>query len=191
MFVLLPTLLSWGVPRWVRHAHLPGSQMIPALQSVLALLALKLTGRERISHVMDVCTDPGFALFAGLNVLPKTTALRMLIENCIAENMDFFHLDALSSAIALQVDFDLWLTLLANGLYRVLARRLSGFEAAHPKQIFRRFLNAPARVRVTATEVHVQIRRCTHHPILLASGALDERPEIPWWGGRRLRVEIR
>jgi hypothetical protein len=47
--------------------------MIPALQSFLSLLSLKLTGKERISHVMDVCADPGFALFAGINVLPKTT----------------------------------------------------------------------------------------------------------------------
>ncbi|MGH9340925.1 MAG: hypothetical protein ACRD1R_15350 [Acidobacteriota bacterium] len=45
------------------------------MPSVLSLLALKLTGTERLSHVMDVCADPGFALFAGLNILPKTTAL--------------------------------------------------------------------------------------------------------------------
>lgn len=75
LFVLLPTIVQWTMDRWVHAAHLPGSQMIPALQSFLSLLALKLTGRERISHVMDVCDDQGFALFAGLNVLPKTYAL--------------------------------------------------------------------------------------------------------------------
>ena len=42
---------------------------------LLALLALKLTGHERLSYVMDVCTDPGLSLFAALNTLPKTTAL--------------------------------------------------------------------------------------------------------------------
>ena len=36
-------------------------------------------------------------------VLVDRYAHRMLIENSIAENVDFFHLDALSSAIALQV----------------------------------------------------------------------------------------
>jgi len=49
--------------------------MIPAAQYLLSLLALKLVGRERISHVMDLVHDPGAALFAGLNVLPKVTAL--------------------------------------------------------------------------------------------------------------------
>jgi len=412
LFVLLPALLDWGVDRWVRRAALPGSKMIPALQSLLSLLALKLVGKERVSHVMDVCFDPGFALFAGLNVAPKTTALstysyrvtremtasllesyvstlrgttllpgqsfnldfhaiphrgqqavldkhyvssrsrrersvlaflvqdgesralcyanatvtkdraaeeiinfvdfwqdttgalpphlvfdsqlttypvldrldkrgilfitlrrrgpailrqlhdlpkaqwktmklagvsrryqkpsyvetalslrgiatalrqiavrglgheeptlfltndpaikpvelveryahRMLIENSIAENVGFFHMDALCSAIAIQVDLDLMLTLIANALYRNLARTITGFEAAKPKQVFRRFLNTPARVTVSDTEVRIRIRRCAHHPLLLASGALDATPTIPWWQGRRLRLEIR
>ena len=412
LFVLLPQLLEWGLDRWVRQAGLPGSKMIPALQSVLSMLALKLVGTERLSHVMDVCFDPGFALFAGINVLPKTTAIstysyrvtremtasllenytktlkrlkltpgqsfnldfhaiphrgeesvlekhyvskrsrseqavlaflaqdndsrvlcyanatvrknraaeeilefvdfwertrgkppphlvfdsqlttyavlerlnargilfitlrrrgpalmrtlkelpatawkrmrlrgvsrrhrhvrytetsvalrglsqrlrqiavcdlghdeptlfltndaqikpvnlveryahRMLVENSIAENVDFFHLDALTSAIAIQVDLDLMLTLVANGLYRQLAQRLKGFEAARPKQIFRRFLNTPARVSVSRHDVHVSIRRCAHHPLLLAGECLDATPQVPWWQGRRLHLEIR
>lgn len=123
--------------------------------------------------------------------LVQRYARRMLIENGIAENVDFFHLDALSSAIAIQVDFDLLLTLLANALYRQLARSLVGFESAQPKQIFRRFLNAPARVTLTDDEVRVRIRRLAHHPILLAGGLLDATPVVPWWEGRRLRLEIR
>ena len=30
------------------------------------------------------------------------------------------------------------------------------------------------------SEVRVSIRRCAHHPLLLASGALDTQPAIPW-----------
>jgi len=386
LFVLLPTIVAWGVDRWVKRAGLPGSTMIPALQSILSLLALKLVGKDRISHVMDACFDSGFALFAGLNALPKTTALstysyrvtrdmtaslldscvrqltradllpgetfnldfhaipyrgtdelplekhyvsqrsrrersvlaflvqdgdsrvlcyanatvlkdqaaeeilrfdrldkrgvlfitlrrrgaailrtldalpnaawrrvtlhgvsrqfrhvqvvetmvdlrevhrplrqiaarglgrdeptlfltndaeiapadaveryarRMLIENCLSENVDFFHLDALSSAIAIQVDLDVMLTLIANGLYRDLARRLERFEAAKPKQIFRRFLDTPARITVSDREVHVRLSRRAHHPILLTSGVFDATPAVPWWAGRRLRLEVR
>ena len=118
-------------------------------------------------------------------------ARRMLIENCLSENVDFFHLDALSSAIAIQVDLDVMLTLIANGLYRDLARRLERFEAAKPKQIFRRFLDTPARISVTERHVRVRLSRRAHHPILLASGVLDAAPAIPWWAGRRLRLEVR
>lgn len=117
-------------------------------------------------------------------------AHRMLIENAIAENVNFFHLDALSSAIALQVDLDVMLTLIANALYRSLARHLEGFEKAQPNQIFRRFLNTPARVKVTDTPVKVTLRRRSHHPVLLASGHLDSTTTVPWWEDRRLQIDI-
>jgi hypothetical protein len=72
-----------------------------------------------------------------------------------------------------------------------LGRQLTGFEHARPKQIFRRFLNTPARVSVSGSEVVVRIRRMAHHPPLLASGILDATPEVPWWNGRRLRLRVR
>jgi hypothetical protein len=40
---------------------------------VLALLAPKLLGKRRVSHISDLCCDEGAGLFAGLNVLPKAT----------------------------------------------------------------------------------------------------------------------
>ena len=49
--------------------------MIPAEQAVRSLLALKLLGTERKSHVMDLVFDPAVALFAGLNVVPKRSYL--------------------------------------------------------------------------------------------------------------------
>jgi len=115
----------------------------------------------------------------------------MLTTNGIAENIDFFHLDTLSSAIAIQVDLDVMLTLIANALYRQLAQQLTGFEAAQPKQIFRRFLNTPARVTVTPEQVRVRIRRLAHHPLLLDSNILKATPAVPWWEGRTLHLEIR
>jgi hypothetical protein len=43
-------------------------------------------------------------------------AQRMLIENGIADGADFFHIDALFSAVAMQVGCDLQLTLMASSL---------------------------------------------------------------------------
>ena len=41
-------------------------------------------------------------------------AQRMIIENSIADGIDFFHIDALSSAVAMKVNCDLKLTLMAS-----------------------------------------------------------------------------
>jgi transposase len=73
LFLFLPLLLDLDLPQAVTHAKLPGSKQIPPLQALLALLVPKLIGKRRVSHISDLCNDEGAGLFAGLNVLPKTT----------------------------------------------------------------------------------------------------------------------
>jgi len=118
-------------------------------------------------------------------------ARRMLIENGISDSIDFFHLDALSSAVALNVDFDVLLTVIASGIYRILARSLRGYESAHARQVFRRFLDTTARVIASGREVVVNLPRRAHNPILIDAGLIGTVTPISWWGGRRLRLEIR
>src|SRR4051794_10880940 len=75
LFLFVPVMRDIRLAEVVRQVDLPGSQMIPAEQAVRSLLALKLLGKERKSHVMDLVCDPGIALFAGLNVVPKRSYL--------------------------------------------------------------------------------------------------------------------
>jgi len=75
LFFFVPLLKDIQLTDVLRQADLPGSQMIPAEQAVRSLLALKLIGTERKSHVMDLVCDQGIALFAGLNVVPKRSYL--------------------------------------------------------------------------------------------------------------------
>jgi len=72
--LLLPGLVAPDLPGAVAHARFPGTREVPALNSVLSLLAPKAIGRRRVSHVDDVCVDPGLGAFAGLETLPKEFA---------------------------------------------------------------------------------------------------------------------
>lgn len=73
--LLVPGLVELDLPAAVSEAGFPGTLEVPALSSVLSLIALKAIGRRRISHVDDVCTDPALATFAGLETLPKSSSL--------------------------------------------------------------------------------------------------------------------
>ena len=75
LLLCLPDLVALDLPGIVKAAGYPGTSVIPAVSSVLSLLALKLANIRRTSHVEDLATDHGAALFAGLSSLPKTTAL--------------------------------------------------------------------------------------------------------------------
>jgi transposase len=72
LFLLVPELIALDVPGLVEAAGWPSTSQLEAVHSVLSLLALKLSGRRRRSHVHSVVHDPALGLFCGLNVLPKT-----------------------------------------------------------------------------------------------------------------------
>ena len=75
LLLAIPDLVALDLPALAAAAGYPGSKAIPATGYLLALLALKLTATRRVSHVDDLLTDPAPALFAGLSILPKKTAL--------------------------------------------------------------------------------------------------------------------
>jgi len=75
LFLFMPLLDRIDLQAVLTAARLPSSQMIPAAQAVRSLLALKLIGLERKSHVMDLVTDQAIALFAGINTVPKRSYL--------------------------------------------------------------------------------------------------------------------
>jgi hypothetical protein len=75
LLLAVPDLLALDLPGLIRKAGYPGTREIPALSSILALLALKLTATRWVSHVEDLAADPGAALFAGLATLPKKSSL--------------------------------------------------------------------------------------------------------------------
>ncbi len=116
-------------------------------------------------------------------------AQRMLIENNIEDGIDFFHMDALSSAVAIKVNCDLQLTLMASSLYRLLAARIGhGYESAKSRHLFRDFIDASAGIAIDEDEVVVKFQRRAHNPLLVAAGFDETDVKVPWLGGKRLRL---
>jgi transposase-like protein len=75
LLLAVPDLVALDLPALARAAGYPGTKVIPATSWLLSLLALKLTATRRVSHVDDLLDDPASALFAGLAILPKKSAL--------------------------------------------------------------------------------------------------------------------
>lgn len=152
------------------------------------------TGPMRQMVIMDLGhEEPTFLLTNQLTrSAPKLItryAQRMLIENGIADGIDFFHMDALSSAVAMKVDCDLQLTLMASSLYRLLALKLkNGYQRVHSRHLFRDFIDATAQVTIGESEIEVRFQKRAHNPLLMAAGLDKEHPPIPWLGNKRLQL---
>ena len=113
----------------------------------------------------------------------------MIIENNIQDGIDFFHMDALSSAVPMKVDCDLQLTLMGSSLYRLFGNELGqGYERAKSRTLFRDFIDAHATVDIGQREVTVRFQKRAHNPLLLKAGFDKKHPAIPWLGKKKLTL---
>jgi hypothetical protein len=119
----------------------------------------------------------------------QTYASRNHVENRLGEQITFFHLDCLCSDVRLNVDFDLTLTVVADLLYRGLAERLKGFAQASPHKVFRKFVDTPGSLTITAEEIVVRLSKRAHNPLLKEAGLTQRTGPVPWLAGRCVRVE--
>lgn len=116
-------------------------------------------------------------------------AQRMLIENNIQDGVDFFHMDALSSVVALKVNCDLQLTLMASSLYRLLAAQIAnGYEHAKSRHLFQDFVDASAQITLTPDQLIVRFQKRANNPLLLAAAFDKIDARIPWLDGKHLRL---
>jgi len=122
------------------------------------------------------------------STLIERYAQRMVIENSIADGIDFFHMDALSSAVAMKITCDLQLTLMASSLYRLLGAQVGrGYEVAKGRHIFRDFIDAVGVITLSDDAIQVQYQKRAHNPLLIAAGFGTTDVPVPWLGNKRLR----
>ena len=117
---------------------------------------------------------------APVEVLLKKYARRWLVEQEIAEQVSFFHLNSPSSSIVVKVDFDLTLSLLAHNLFRVLTGMLPGFERCTVDTIARDVLQNAATVSIENRAITVRLKKKTHLPTLFELPWMKERTALSW-----------
>jgi hypothetical protein len=117
-------------------------------------------------------------------------ARRNGIEDGLGTNVNFFHMDNLSSEVRLNVDLDVTLTVIANSCYRWLASKLKGFDHAKPKQLSRKFVETSGQIEVMPGRIlRVLFDRRCHNPILREAELDTESRPIPWLKGYRIEFD--
>jgi len=117
-------------------------------------------------------------------------ARRMIIENEIANGVVFFHNRALSSSVAIRIDFDVLLTLIGQAVYHMFAKKLRGYEKSGADVIFRKFVDTPAKIFIGNHEIEVRLNKRINNPILLKSDMLNSPFIMPWLQNRKIIITI-
>lgn len=170
---------KWRHPRVLEEeVKLPGVDL--SLRRIVAMDA----GKEEPMFLLTNDRRRGAA------ALLTRYAQRGRIENGIQDQVEFFSLDALSSSVRIKADMDVVLDVIASACYRWFAGQVRGWEKAKSRRVWTDLLDREGEVTVTEDEVVVQVRRFSHAPLLLESKLSKDPTPIPWFGGRRVRLEV-
>jgi hypothetical protein len=146
---------------------------------------LIITGLGREAPTVIITNDTDLPIKA----LIEHYARRMTIEQRLAEIIQAFHADALSSTVNLNVDLDIMLCVLAQALTAALRARLPGYAHVTPDVLQRRFLETPGQIITTDTTITVRLDRRAYSPVLRQAD-LPNDTHVPWWGNRTLRYHL-
>ena len=132
--------------------------------------------------------EPTLLLTNQMRLAPATLieryAQRMLVENTIADGIDFFHMDALSSAVAMKVNCDLQLTLMASSLYRLLGVQIgNGYESVKSRHLFQDLIDATADITMSEGPIVVKFQKRALQPAADCRGVRPDGCRHPLAGG--------
>ena len=105
---------------------------------------------------------------------------RMVIENVISDAINFFHMDALSSAVPMRINVDVQLTVMASVLYRLLGARVGqGYEKAEARTLHRDLVRHTGKVMISSDKILVQVRARAKDSYLIAAKYPELQQKIP------------
>ena len=110
-----------------------------------------ITGHGKIKPALIITNDFDIKL----GDLIRKYSRRWIIEKGISEQIDFFHLNRLSSSMVIKVDFDFTMTILAHNLYRLFANSLEGYSHQADISIFEKFLSNGGDIKITNTAIEI------------------------------------
>lgn len=115
-------------------------------------------------------------------------ARRWLVEKDISQQIEFFHLNRVSSCMVIKVDFDLTMSILANNLLRVFAADLPGYSHLNPESLFAKFLQNSGHVTISNDQVSVALRKKRNLPALLSAVEQFQLKPSRLFQGRKLII---
>ena len=126
---------------------------------------LSITGHGKLKPTLVITND----LELSQEELVRKYSRRWLVEKSISEQIEFFHLNRVSSSMVIKVDFDLTMSILAHNLYRIYARELERYEHISDIKIYEKFINNSGTVNISEESITVSLKKKRHLPTLLTA----------------------
>ncbi|MCF6333182.1 MAG: transposase [Draconibacterium sp.] len=144
-----------------------------------------ITGNGKIKPAVTITND----FEKSLNEIVKKYARRWLVEKVISEQIEFFHLNRVSSSMVIKVDFDLTMSIMAHNIYRLFALDLEGYSHLTSQSLYEKFISNPADVEITKKKIIVKLKKKRNLPMILENMNKFKELNIPWLNNKQMVYE--
>lgn len=141
-----------------------------------------ITGNGRIKPAIIITNDFEIRL---QDIITKY-ARRWLVEKVISEQIEFFHLNRVSSSMVIKVDFDLTMSIVAHNIYRLFALELEGYSQLTSQSLFDKFITNAADVEIRKKEIIVNLKKKRNLPLLLETMNRFQDRKYSWLNNKKL-----
>jgi hypothetical protein len=135
-----------------------------------------ITGNGKIKPAVMLTNDFDLPVEA----IVRKYSRRWLVEKGIAQQIDFFHLNRVSSSMVIKVDFDLVMSILAHNLYRLLAMSLDRYHHFSDERIYEKFVQNSGEIEIGETEIRIDLKKKRELPLLLDYFKQSQKTKYAW-----------
>jgi hypothetical protein len=114
---------------------------------------------------------------------------RWIVEKSISEQIEFFHLNNVSSSMVIKVDFDLTMSIVTHNLFRLIARDLEGYSNYSDQRLYEDFLKNSADIKIDSKTISINLKKKRNLPLLLETLNNFDTINYPWLNNLKLNFQ--
>jgi hypothetical protein len=141
-----------------------------------------ITGHGKIKPAVMLTNDFDLPVEA----VVRKYCRRWLVEKGIAEQIDFFHLNRVSSSMVIKVDFDLVMSILAHNLYRLLALSLDRYQHFTDERVYEMFIANSGEIAIEQAQIRIDLKKKRELPLLLDDFKKSDTVNDQWLDNKKI-----
>jgi hypothetical protein len=146
------------------------------------LRQVAITGNGKVKPALIITND--FEI--SMETVVRKYARRWLVEKEISEQIEFFHLNKLSSSMVIKVDFDLTMTILAHNIYRLFALELDRYSSMSDQAIYEHFIANNGTITIEDENITVAMKKKRELPQILESMGAYKKTKYKWLNNKKI-----
>lgn len=143
---------------------------------------ITITGNGKIKPALIITND--FEI--SVEKVVRKYCRRWLIEKGISEQIEFFHLNRVSSSMVIKVDFDLTMTIASHNLYRLFALELERYSAFSDERIYEKFIANNGTIEISDNQIQIELKKKRDLPQILEMMKGHQDINYKWLGNRKM-----